>query len=343
MSEFSGKFPQLGNSLEERVERYWRVYLRWFVPIPTQTVYCVLCTVYCVLCTVYCVLCTVYCVLCTVYCVLCTVYCVLCTVYCVLCTVYCVLCTVYCVLCTVYCVLCTVYCVLCTVYCVLCTVYCVLCTVYCVLCTVYCVLCTVYCVLCTVYCVLCTVYCVLCTVYCVLCTVYCVLCTVYCVLCTVYCVLCTVYCVLCTVYCVLCTVSHLKGFCSTKVADFFFISPRPSPEISKSAVSGCFTGPNPHRSQKTLFLPDFARFHPISPGFHRGWGHPMLCSFRWFTHFFFLFNTSTVPTRFGPRTNGHFLGVGRCPGPLNVTGNSEKPSVVRVATVHLQNTKIIFF
>ena len=152
---------------------------------------------------------------------------------------------------------------------------CVLCTVYCVLCTVYCVLCTVYCVLCTVYCVLCTVYCVLCTVYCVLCTVYCVLCTVYCVLCTVYCVLCTVYCVLCTVYCVLCTVSHLKGFCSTKVADFFFISPRPSPEISKSAVSGCFTGPNPHRSQKTLFLPDFARFHPISPGFHRGWGHPM--------------------------------------------------------------------
>ena len=134
---------------------------------------------------------------------------------------------------------------------------------------------TVYCVLCTVYCVLCTVYCVLCTVYCVLCTVYCVLCTVYCVLCTVYCVLCTVYCVLCTVYCVLCTVSHLKGFCSTKVADFFFISPRPSPEISKSAVSGCFTGPNPHRSQKTLFLPDFARFHPISPGFHRGWGHPI--------------------------------------------------------------------
>ena len=195
--------------------------------------------------------------------------------YCVLCTVYCVLCTVYCVLCTVYCVLCTVYCVLCTVYCVLCTVYCVLCTVYCVLCTVYCVLCTVYCVLCTVYCVLCTVYCVLCTVYCVLCTVYCVLCTVYCVLCTVYCVLCTVYCVLCTVYCVLCTVSHLKGFCSTKVADFFYISPRPSPEISKSAVSGCFTGPNPHRSQKTLFLPDFARFHPISPGFHRGWGHPI--------------------------------------------------------------------
>ena len=90
--------------------------------------------------------------------------------------------------------------------------------------------------------------CVLCTVYCVLCTVYCVLCTVYCVLCTVYCVLCTVYCVLCTVYCVLCTVSHLKGFCSTKVADFFFISPRSSPEISKSAVSGCFTGPNPHRS-----------------------------------------------------------------------------------------------
>ena len=43
----------------------------------------------------------------------------------------------------------------------------------------------------------------------------------------------------------------------------FFISSRPSPEISKSAVSGCFTGPNPHRSQKTLFLPDFAR---ISPG-----------------------------------------------------------------------------
>ena len=81
MSEFSGKFPELGNSLEERVERYWRVYLQWFVPIPTQTVYCVLCTVYCVLCTVYCVLCTVYCVLCTVYCVLCTVYCVLCTVY----------------------------------------------------------------------------------------------------------------------------------------------------------------------------------------------------------------------------------------------------------------------
>ena len=105
---------------------------------------------------------------------------------------------------------------------------------------------------------------------------YCVLCTVYCVLCTVYCVLCTVYCVLCTVYCVLCTVSHLKGFCSTKVADFFFSSPRPSAEISKSAVSGCFTGPNPHRSQKTLFLPDFARFHPISPGFHRGWGHPIV-------------------------------------------------------------------
>ena len=151
MSEFSGKYPELGNSLEERVERHWRVYLRWFVPIPTQTVYCVLCTVYCVLCTVYCVLCTVYCVLCTVYCVLCTVYCVLCTVY----------------------------------------------------------------------------------------------------------------------------SESPKGALLNESGRFFFISPRPSPEISKSAVSGCFTGPNPHRSQKTLFLPDFARFHPISPGFHRGWGHPI--------------------------------------------------------------------
>ena len=103
----------------------------------------------------------------------------------------------------------------------------------------------------------------------------CVLCTVYCVLCTVYCVLCTVYCVLCTVYCVLCTVSHLKGFCSTKVADFFFISPRPSPEISKSAVSGCFTGPNPHRSQKTH--PKITKIPPYG-GFQIPHIPPYFCS-----------------------------------------------------------------
>ena len=216
MSEFSGKFPELGNSLEERVERYWRVYLRWFVPIPTQTVYCVLCTVYCVLCTVYCVLCTVYCVLCTVYCVLCTVYCVLCTVYCVLCTVYCVLCTVYCVLCTVYCVLCTVYCVLCTVYCVLCTVYCVLCTVYCVLCTVYCVLCTVY-------------------------------------------------------------SESPKGVLLNESGRFFFYFTQTQPGNLEKRGFWVFYGPNPHRSQKTLFFPDFARFH-------RGWGHPIICINCFFFH-----------------------------------------------------------